>query len=324
MDNWTEKREMVRVAKLYYLTGLTQAEIAKKLGVSRPVISKMLQRAKDTGIVEIYIRDETMSMVELEQQLEAALRLDEVIVVPSYGNKNEEVIKQQVAKAAAQYLPKWIRNKRRIGISWGTTLYHLVNEYPFERHHKMKVYPLVGGIGRHRIEIHSNQLAYEFSKKLGGSCEFLYAPAIADSMELKRQLIDSPDIRSILEEARQVELAIVGIGNPYESTMTEMGYLKEEDLCQLQEGKAVGDISSRFIDKTGKPIHNDLNNRVIGIELDELKHIPTVVGVVSGSNKLDAVWASLQGDYFDKLIIDEYLAEVLLEKAKEVSISERG
>ena len=324
MDNWTEKREMVRVAKLYYLTGLTQAEIAKKLGVSRPVISKMLQRAKDTGIVEIYIRDETMSMVELEQQLEAALSLDEVIVVPSYGNKNEEVIKQQVAKAAAQYLPKWIRNKRRIGISWGTTLYHLVNEYPFERHHKMKVYPLVGGIGRQRIEIHSNQLAYEFSKKLGGSCEFLYAPAIADSMELKRQLIDSPDIRSILEEARQVELAIVGIGNPYESTMTEMGYLKEEDLCQLQEGKAVGDISSRFIDKTGKPIHNDLNNRVIGIELDELKHIPTVVGVVSGSNKLDAVWASLQGNYFDKLIIDEYLAEVLLEKAKEVSISERG
>ena len=324
MDNWTEKREMVRVAKLYYLNGLTQAEIAKKLGVSRPVISKMLQRAKDTGIVEIYIRDETISMVELEQQLEAALSLDEVIVVPSYGNKNEEVIKQQVAKAAAQYLPKWIRNKRRIGISWGTTLYHLVNEYPFERHHKMKVYPLVGGIGRHRIEIHSNQLAYEFSKKLGASCEFLYAPAIADSMELKRQLIDSPDIRSILEEARQVELAIVGIGNPYESTMTEMGYLKEEDLCQLQEGKAVGDISSRFIDKTGKPIHNDLNNRVIGIELDELKHIPTVVGVVSGSNKLDAVWASLQGNYFDKLIIDEYLAEVLLEKAKEVSISERG
>ena len=103
-----------------------------------------------------------------------------------------------------------------------------------------------------------------------------------------------------------------------------MGYLKEEDLCQLQEGKAVGDISSRFIDKTGKPIHNDLNNRVIGIELDELEHIPTVVGVVSGSNKLEAVWASLQGNYFDKLIIDEYLAEVLLEKAKEVSISERG
>ncbi|MED4582718.1 sugar-binding transcriptional regulator [Brevibacillus choshinensis] len=324
MDNWTEKRELVRVAKLYYLNGLTQAEIAKKLGVSRPVISKMLQRAKDTGIVEIYIRDETVSMVELEQQLEAALRLDEVIVVPSYGNKNEELIKQQVAKAAAQYLPKWIRNKRKIGISWGTTLYHLVNEYPFERHHKMKVYPLVGGIGRHRIEIHSNQLAYEFSKKLGGSCEFLYAPAIADSMELKRQLIDSPDIRSILEEARHVELAIVGIGNPYESTMTEMGYLKEEDLRQLQEGKAVGDISSRFIDKTGKPILNDLNNRVIGIELDELRHIPTVVGVVSGSNKLDAVWASLQGNYFDKLIIDEYLAEVLLEKTKEVSISERG
>lgn len=324
MDNWTEKRELVRIAKMYYVNGLTQAEIAKKIGVSRPVISKMLQRAKDTGVVEIYIRDETVSMVELEQELEAALKMDEVIVVPAQGSKNEEIIKQQVAKAAAQYLPKWIRNKRRIGISWGTTLYHLVNEYPFERHHKMKVYPLVGGIGRHRIEIHSNQLAYEFSKKLGGTCEFLYAPAIADSIELKKQLVDSPDIRSIQEEARRVELAIVGIGNPYESTMAEMGYLKEEDIRQLRDGEAVGDISSRFFDKTGEPIDNNLNNRVIGIELADLKNIPTVVGVVSGTKKLAAVWAGLQGNYFDKLIIDEYLAERLLEKAKGVSISERG
>lgn len=322
MDNWTEKREMVWVAKLYYMKGLTQAEIAKKVGVSRPLISKLLQRAKDTGIVEIYIRDETASMVDMEQQLEAAFHLDEVIVVPAQGSKNEELMKQQVAKAAAQYLPKWIRSKKKIGISWGTTLYHLVNEYPFERHHKMKVYPLVGGIGRQRIEIHSNQLAYEFSKKLGGSCEFLYAPAIADSFELKRQLVDSPDIRSILEEVRHVDVAIVGLGNPYESTMTEMGYLKKEDIRQLREGHAVGDISSRFIDQMGKPLNDDLNNRVIGIELEDLQNIPMVVGVVSGSKKLDAVWAGLQGNYLNKLIIDEYLAEVLLEKVKGVNTRE--
>lgn len=323
MDNWTEKRELVRVAKLYYLNGLTQAEIAKKLGVSRPIISKLLQRAKDTGVVEIYIRDETVSMVELEQQLEQAYGVDEVIVVPAQGNENEEVIKQFVAKAAAQHLPKWIRNKRKIGISWGTTLYHLVNEYPYERHHKMKVYPLVGGIGRHRIEIHANQLAYELSKKLGGSCEFLYAPAIVESVELKKQLIESPDIHSLLTEARMVDVAILGIGNPFESTMVEMGYLKEDDIQQLYDGNAVGDISSRFINDTGKSIESDINKRVIGIELDDLKKIPTVVGVVSGKKKLEAIRGVLQGSYFDKLIIDEYLAEALLTKTEGVTAHER-
>ncbi len=323
MDNWTEKRELVRVAKLYYLNGLTQAEIAKKLGVSRPIISKLLQRAKDTGVVEIFIRDETVSMVELEQQLEQAYGVDEVIVVPAQGTENEELIKQLVAKAAAGHLPKWIRNKRKIGISWGTTLYHLVNEYPYERHHKMKVYPLVGGIGRHRIEIHANQLAYELSKKLGGSCEFLYAPAIVESVELKKQLIESPDIHSLLAEARRVDVAIIGVGNPFESTMVEMGYLREEDIQQLYSGHAVGDISSRFVDNTGRSIGNDLNQRVIGIELDDLKKIPTVVGVVSGKKKLAAIQGVLQGNYFDKLVIDEYLAEALLAKSEGVISGER-
>ncbi|NGQ96047.1 sugar-binding transcriptional regulator [Brevibacillus sp. SYP-B805] len=324
MDNWTEKRELVRVAKLYYMNGLTQAEIAKKLGVSRPVISKLLQRAKDTGVVEIYIRDETVSMVELEQQLEHAYGIEEVIVVPVMGSDNEELVKQQVAKAAAQHLPKWVRNKQKIGISWGTTLYHLVNEFPFERDHRIKVYPLVGGIGRQRIEIHANQLAYELSKKLGGTCEFLYAPAIVETVELKRQLVESPDIRSLLEEAKQVELAIVGVGNPFSSTMREMGYLNEEEIRQLYEGQAVGDIGSRFIDASGEAINIPLNSRVIGIELSDLRNIPTVIGVVSGMKKLEAVLGILKGRYFDKLIIDEYLAEALLAKAKGVKVRERA
>jgi len=324
MDNWTEKRELVRVAKLYYFNGLTQAEIAKKLGVSRPVISKLLQRAKETGIVEIYIKDETVSMVELEQQLEQVYQIDEVIVVPVKGSDNDEVIKQQVAKAAAQHLPKWVRNKRKIGISWGTTLYHLVNEYPYERDHRSKVFPLVGGIGRQQIEIHANQLAYELSKKLGGSCEFLYAPAIVETVELKRQLVESPDIRSLLEEVRHVDLAIVSVGNPFASTMREMGYLKEEDIAQLKQGEAVGDIGSRFINAAGETIDISLNSRVIGIELEDLRNIPAVIGVVSGLGKLEAVQGTLRGGYLDKLIVDEYLAEALLAKAKGVMAHERG
>ncbi|UYZ12252.1 sugar-binding transcriptional regulator [Brevibacillus sp. WF146] len=316
MYNWTEKRELVRVAKMYYMMELTQAEIAKKMGVSRPVISKLLQRAKDTGIVEIFIRDETVSMVELEQQLEAAYGIDEVIVVPAHGSDNEEIVKQQVAKAAAQHLTRWIRNKKRVGISWGTTLYHLVNEYPYEKHHKMKVYPLVGGIGRHRIEIHSNQLAYEWSKKLGGTCQFLYAPAIVESVELKRQLLESSDIGALLEEAKKVELAVVGVGNPFESTMEQMGYLKAEDIEHLRAAQAIGDISSRFYNRDGEEIGNSLNDRVIGLELADFRRIPTVVGVASGTKKLEAVWGVLQGGYFDKLVIDEALAEALLAKAQ--------
>lgn len=316
MDSWTEKRDMVRVAKLYYFQGMTQQEIAKKIGVSRPVISKLLQKARETGIVEITIHDETVSMVEMEQQLESLFRLKEVFVVPVRAMDSDETLKQLVAKVAAQHLSSLCKAVSKIGISWGTTLYAMVNEFPYERHPAITVYPLVGGIGRDRIEIHSNQLAYELAKKLGGKCQFLYAPAMAETVELRKQLTESTDIRMLLEEIKTVDVAVVSVGNPYESTMLDIGYLKSEDIEELKRHQAVGDIASRFIQCDGEEINSEINSKVIGIQLADLRNIPTVIGVISGVEKVDATLAVLRGGYLDTLIIDERAAKELLKKGE--------
>ncbi|MEW9670887.1 sugar-binding transcriptional regulator [Ammoniphilus sp. 3BR4] len=310
--NWTEKRELVRVAKLYYFKGHTQAEIASQIGVSRPAISKLLQKAKDSGVVEIIIKDEMANTVELEQQLEKTFSLKEVIVVPVDDHANEEMTKQMVAKAAAGYIAGNIKDVKKIGISWGETLFHVVNEFPYEKYADITVLPLVGGIGRQRIEIHSNQLAYQLSQKIGGKYEFLYAPALVESSSLKNQLLDSTDIRSLLNEIKRVELAIVGIGNPYDSTIAEMGYLKHEDLLELKKNKAIGDINSRFINRDGEEIPSPINNRVIGIEISDLRNIPSVVAVASGIKKAEAIESALKGNCFTSLIIDEPTAHRIL------------
>lgn len=165
--------------------------------------------------------------------------------------------------------------------------------------------PLVGGIGRSHIEIHSNQLAYELSKKLNCDCEFLYAPAVAETVRLKRELMSSAEIRHLLEEAKQVDLAVVGIGNPLRSTMVKMGYLNNEDLDDLRRHGASGDINSRFIDSEGDELSISLNQKSIGIELSHLRRIPTVVGVVSGIDKAQAILASLRGQYINVFVTDE-------------------
>ncbi|QOT00563.1 sugar-binding transcriptional regulator [Brevibacterium sp. JNUCC-42] len=309
--DWAEKRELVRVAKLYYFQGLTQAEISKKIGVSRPVISKLLQKAKDAGIVEIIIKDETVNVVEIEQKLEKMFSLDEAIVVPVNGIENQELIKQLVAKEAAMHLSKLAKNVKSIGLSWGTTLYHMVNEYPYERTPEMMVYPLVGGTGRKHVEIHSNQLAYELSKRMGADCEFLYAPALVETVDLKEQMLQSESIRVLLDQIRKVEIAMLGIGFLEESTLFNMGYLKKEEMEELKQNQAVGDIGSRFIDKEGKQINIPLNNRVIGIDLPDLFHIPTVIAVATGLAKVTAITAALRGGYFHKLFIDELTAREL-------------
>ncbi|MCR8986209.1 sugar-binding transcriptional regulator [Brevibacillus laterosporus] len=320
--DWAEKRELVRVAKLYYFQGLTQAEISKKIGVSRPVISKLLQKAKDAGIVEIIIKDETVNVVEIEQKLEEMFSLDEAIVVPVNGIENQELIKQLVAKEAAMHLSKLAKNVKSIGLSWGTTLYHMVNEYPYERNPEMMVYPLVGGTGRKHVEIHSNQLAYELSKRMGANCEFLYAPALVETVDLKEQILQSESIRVLLDQIRKVEIALLGIGFLEESTLFNMGYLKEEEMEELKQNQAVGDIGSRFIDKDGKQIHIPLNNRVIGIDLPDLFQIPTVIAVATGLAKVTAIRAALRGGYFHKLFVDERTARELIAKSDEKGNSE--
>ncbi|MGM0878603.1 MAG: sugar-binding transcriptional regulator [Bacillota bacterium] len=316
MLSWEERRQLVKVANLYYIDGWTQQQIAKKIGVSRPIISKLLQKARDFGIVEVYIKDESAHTVDLEQQLEKNYGLKDAVVISTVG-LTPEMIKKAVGQAGAYYLSKYLRKQdvNRLGISWGSTLAELVKEYPFERREEMNIVPLVGGMGTQHVEIHANQLAYELAKKMNCTCSYLYAPSIVETKELKDHLVAMKEISSVLEEGKKVDVALIGIGNPYRgSTMRELNYLQEDDLQNLRKMGTVGDIASRFFDESGDAIKHPLNDKVIGLSLEHLKQIKEVIGVVEGTHKLESVSATLRGNYLDVLIIDEQTASALLEE----------
>ena len=312
--DWQEKRQLVKVSNLYYNEALTQAEIASKLSVSRPVISKLLQKAKDEGIVNIYIKDESVHTVELEQQLEKCFDLDEAIVLPNNG-LTSEMVKRSIAQAGANYISRNLKGVNSIGISWGATLAYLVNEYPYERREDIKVVPLEGGMGVRAVEIHANQLANELAKKIHGSCSYLYAPAIVETEELKDRLMAMQDIQTVLEIGRKVDIALIGIGNPYkDSTLMKLGYLQEEDLTRLRQKGAVGDIGFRFFDQMGNPIHDSPTSKVIGISLEELKEIKKVIAVAEGEHKVESILGALRGQFINVMITDEITASAILKK----------
>ncbi|SFE11959.1 DNA-binding transcriptional regulator LsrR, DeoR family [Lentibacillus persicus] len=313
MLSWEERRLMVKVAKLYYFEGWTQAEIARKNNVSRPVISKLLNNAKKEGLVEIYIKDETVHTVDLEQKLEKMYGLDEVIVVSTAGYE-PVMAKRQLGKTAAAYVGKKLQNVKSVGISWGTTLLSLVEEYPYERRDDIQIVPIVGGMGTKDVHIHSNQLAFHLAQKMNTACSYLYAPAMVESDDLKERLVNSKDIAHVLERARNVDMAFVSVGTPYKSsTMKSIGYLDDDDIHSLSKAGAVGDISSRFFDAAGEEIDHPLNNQVIGLNLEEIKNIPQVIGIVEGSYKLDSIEAALSGGYLNTLIIDDQTAQALIQ-----------
>lgn len=312
MINKDEKRKLIKIAKMYYFEELTQAAIAKRLGVSRPIISKMLQQAKEEGIVRITIFDEGFDVIEWEQKIAHAFGLNEVIIT-STENMNAEQALRAIGKATAMYVRKAIRSVKKIGVSWGKSLLAMVEEYPIEQRDVM-VIPLVGGMGPKEVALHSNQIAYEFAKKINGQCESLYAPAMVATIEQKEDLVQLPFISSVLQQGKQCDLAIVGIGNPYEnSTMYEIGYLNDADLLELKRAKVAGDISSKYILANGDLADVAINRRGIGMELEELKEIDKVVGVARGAYKVASILAALKGNYIDVLITDDQTAALLIE-----------
>jgi len=311
-----EKKFLLKISRMYYFDEWTQAEIAKKIGVSRPIISKALQKARNEGLVEIIIHDDAFHTIDLEQELESVYSLEDVIVAPT-AEMPPEMAKTAVARAAAAYVLKSLKDVTKLGVSWGMTLNSVVKEFPNDTYEHLKIIPLIGGMGSNRVELHSNQIAYELSKKLNCSCESLYAPAIVESAGFRDLLLQTPTVADVLEEARSIDLAVVGIGNPFtHSTMEEIGYLGQAEMESIRQAGVVGDINSCFVRADGSIATNTINERVIGVNVEDLRKVNKVVAVAHGTHKVDSIMATLKGGYVDVFITDERTALDLVRKIK--------
>lgn len=314
MLNWQDPRALIKVAKLYYEKEKTQAEIAKVMGVSRPIISKMLQKAKQDGIVEIKIHAPDETLYALEEQLCERFGLEETALVMSTPEESADLVKIRTAKLAASYIIQQLKPGHRISVSWGTTLSQWVQEITPSKLDNIEVIPLVGGIGQSRFELHSNFLAQQLAEKLHAECYQLYAPVIVENADIRQSLLSDNNIADVLRRGAESDLAVVGIGDPFKSTMERAGYLGEGELTELKEVGAVGDCCSQFVDKDGQLCDTPLNQRVMAVPLAELKKGPRVVAICGGLHKLDSLFGVLKGGFIDVLVSDRLTAEQLLQK----------
>lgn len=312
MKKSEDKRFILRVATLYYNKGMTQAEIAKKMEISRPLVSQILQEAKSRGIVEIYIKDEDAHTVSLEIALTEKYGLDEVIIVSNRRSATESIAKKNVGRACASYLTQLLPKVKSVGLSWGTTLAEFVDEMPYLQHPDVRVVPIMGGVGYSNVLYHSNHLSFLLAQKLSSASTYFYAPALADTYELKRNLLESSMIKQALAEGRNVDVAIVGIGNPIQSsTYRELGYIENQDVEELQENGAIGDVVATFFNREGQAVETQLSRRMMGIEMDDLTHVPCVIALATGEEKIDSVKALLHKGILNVLVIDQRIAEKL-------------
>ncbi|MEH7415196.1 sugar-binding transcriptional regulator [Neobacillus drentensis] len=305
--------KVIEAAKLYYLLDYNQNEIAKKLGVSRPTVSRMLQQAKSEGIVRISIMDPTENVENLAAQLEEKYHLKKVIVasIPQY---EDHIIKNYLGETAANFLDSIVKDDDIIGVTWGTTLYHIAIELRQKFVKNVKVVQLKGGVSHAETNTYASEILYLFGKAYNTTPLNLPLPAIVDHVVVKQAMEADRHIRRILDMGKQANISMFTIGSiKTDSLLFQLGYFTDSDLESLY-GTAVGDICSRFFNKDGQICNDSLNERTLGVNLDDLSKKEYSIVVAGGPNKINGIYGALIGKYANVLITDQYTAKFLLDK----------
>jgi len=303
---------LVEAAKLYYEHQLSQLEISKKLGVSRPTVSRLLQQARNTGIVRIDITDPSEVGTQLESALIKKYNLKKVVVVPNDTDDNK-IVKKRLGKTAVLLVDQLISEGTILGISWGTTMQQVARQIRTRRVKDMVVVQLNGGISRAELDTHASEIAKTIGESYKAIPYLMPLPAVVDNANLKKVILSDRNISRTLELGRKAEIALFTIGSfGYNSVLVKADYFEPDEVDGLLKSGAVGDICSRIIKADGTICSDDLNNRTIGIELEELKKKQYSIAVAGGKEKLAAIKAGLNGKWFNSLITDEWVATELL------------
>jgi deoxyribonucleoside regulator len=307
-----EDHLIMKVLRLYHEHHLTQAEVAARMGFSRPKVSKLIAEGRARGLVKIEIAEPIGDFAPLEIELEARFGLSEALVVSPADERR--ATEMAAGMAGGALLARICTRATVLGIAWGVSLRALADALPMRAFMCGKIVPLVGGVGRTEAALHSNQVCTTLAEKLYVESLDLAAPAIAPSAQSRTELIAVPGIEDVLAEGAACDVAVVGIGGILPtSTLVGAGYFSLEEFLGLGDRGAVGDICCHFLDAAGNPWLPDFSERVVGLTLKQLRAIPKVIGIATGADKAASVAAVLRGGYLSGLVCDSELAQALLE-----------
>ncbi|BBH22250.1 deoxyribonucleoside regulator [Paenibacillus baekrokdamisoli] len=308
-----KRAKMIDAARMYYQLDYSQQDIAREIGVSRPTVSRFLQQAKEEGYVQIKIVDPKENNELLAKQLKQKFGLQTVVIV-SVPHYEDTVVKKYLGEAAAGYLDEIVKDGDIIAATWGTTLYEIALNLQDKHVREVKVVQLNGGVSHSETNTYAYEIINLFGKAFHTVPYFIHLPAIVDNPIVKQTIERDRHIRNILELGKQSNIAIVTVGAPTEdSVLIKANYFTEKELTLIFD-KCAGDICSRYIDIEGAICSEELDQRTIGIDLEELKKKERSILVAGGIRKVDGIYGALLGKYTNVLITDQFTAKYLLER----------
>lgn len=313
-----DQQILIDAARMYYLDGLDQGEIGKRLGISRSTVSRVLASARTEGIVQIRING--VDQVKRNPELEAALRdvfgVQEAVVADTVSSTSELTA---VAHLGSQYFTERAPQAARVGFSWGLTIGRLIEAIPrLDFANEVSFVPLVGGMPTLDTGRSGNSYMQIVAAKCHTTAHRFDAPAVVESRTTWKALMSESSVQRAVAAAAACDLAFVGIGSFGEHTsqkVLEAMRLNSEEEDAVKRAQPAGDMCSWLFDIDGIPLGPPASERVIGLGPEDLRQIRTVVGLAAGVEKCRGVIGALRTNVLDTIIVDDHLAQAALDLA---------
>ena len=298
-----EESLMVKAAWYYYFENMTQQAIADRLSISRMRVIKLLEAARQNGIIQFRLRSDGVGMAEQSRALMEKYHLKDVFLIPSA--EEEATTNESIARAGAMYIADRLGDNACINVGYGDTLSRTLNHLATMVETPVTCISLTGGVSPYLPNTRSNV----FNARL----YLMPAPLLASSPEMASAMRGESSVSEIFDMAELSSFTLVGIGSIHDSaTVVKSGVLSRNDLFYLRMHNAVGDILCHFFDRDGQLLQTPIEDKLISTPLSRLKALRNVVGLAAGAQKADAIHAALRGGYLDVLVTDEATASLLL------------
>jgi len=303
-----------RAAWLYYSGGLTQSEVAAKLGLAPAKAHRLIARATQAGLVRIFVEGPIGGCIVLEESLARRHGLGVCRVVPRLEGGESDgppTDLRAAATAAAQFLHDAFERGGHgiVGMGHGRTLAATVDLMPGVRAPQTRLISLLGGLPR-RISTGPFDVIHRLAEKTGGDAYLLPVPMLANSAADAAVLRAQRGVPEALALATEATLVLAGIGAVGQAAFLPMaGMVSPEEIRDLQAAGAKGELLGRYFAADGSPIETDLHARAIAAPPSDLRGL---VAVAAGASKVDAIKAVLRSRLLHGLITDEPTARRLV------------
>ena len=304
---------LAQAASLYYEHEKNQKEIAHQLGISRIKVYRLLKEARQERVVEFTIHWPLERDSELERNLVRLFDLREALVLKS-SFQSDTTMLRRLGQMAARYLEMILEDGMTLTVCLGRSTYEVINAVRPSFRKQVNVAQAMGSLPFSTQELDNAALARQLAIKLGGKVLYLPSPLMASSPEAAKVLRNQPVIERTLYASRCADVALLGIGSlkPGTSRYIEPDLIPAENLAELVDQGAVGDIAGQFFNLNGE-LHPCLYNEcTIGLTLAEIKHIPTTLAVAQGREKVKAILGALRSGVIDVICTDSWTTSEVL------------